>query len=114
MIRCSVCLEPVGEDVDRSTGDPVCESCSFEHELRADSICAAYLAGTRETERVAIGAIRRGDLVAETGAGPFLPVLVNVPGLLRVDARAPGAPEPIGWDSATSLSTTVVRLVGAR
>ena len=51
MLRCSVCLELVGDDVDRSTGDPVCETCGAEHELRADAVAAAFLAH---------GAARRG------------------------------------------------------
>ena len=44
MARCSVCLELVGEDADRSTGDPVCETCAAEHELRADAVAAAFMA----------------------------------------------------------------------
>ena len=44
MLRCSVCLELVGEDADRSTGDPVCETCAAEHELRADAVAAAFMA----------------------------------------------------------------------
>ncbi len=44
MTRCSVCLELVGEDADRSTGDAVCETCAAEHELRADAVVAAFMA----------------------------------------------------------------------
>ena len=44
MARCSVCLELVGEDADRSTGDPVCETCAAEHELRADAVYAEFMA----------------------------------------------------------------------
>ena len=44
MTRCSVCLELVGEDVDRSTGDPDCETCAAEHELRADAVYAEIMA----------------------------------------------------------------------
>ena len=44
MLRCSVCLELVGEDADRSTGDPVCEVCAAEHELRTDAVAAAFMA----------------------------------------------------------------------
>ena len=62
-------------------------------------------------ERVAIAGVRRGDLVAETGAGPFLPVLANWSGLLRVDGREPGAEDALWIDHATGPDTTVVRLL---
>ena len=62
-------------------------------------------------ERVAIADVCPGDLVAETGAGPFLPVLLNVPGLLRLDGRQPGAEDALWLDHATGPGTTVVRLL---
>ena len=62
-------------------------------------------------EVVKITDVRRSDLVAESGAGPFLPVLMNVPGLLRVDGREPGAEDALWIDLPTGPSTTVARLL---
>ena len=61
--------------------------------------------------RVPVADVRRGDLVAETAAGPFLPVFLNAPGLLRLDGRHPGAENPLWIDHATGPGTTVVRLL---
>ena len=63
------------------------------------------------SERVPVADVRRGDLVAETAAGPFLPVLANWSGLLRVDGREPGAEDPLWINHATGPGTTVVRLL---
>ena len=63
------------------------------------------------SERVAIADVCPGDLVSETAAGPFLPVLANWSGLLRVDGREPGAEDPLWIDHATGPSTTVARLL---
>ena len=63
------------------------------------------------SERVPVADVRRGDLVAETAAGPFLPVFLNAPGLLRLDGREPGAEDALWIDHATGPGTTVVRLL---
>ena len=63
------------------------------------------------SERVPVADVCRGDLVAETAAGLFLPVFLNAPGLLRLDGRHPGAEDPLWIDHATGPSTTVARLL---
>ena len=63
------------------------------------------------SERVPVADVRRGDLVSETAAGPFLPVLANWSGLLRVDGREPGAEDALWINHATGPGTTVVRLL---
>lgn len=72
------------------------------------------ISGNR-TETVHVSQVRPGDLVTEIGSpeGPYYPVLLSVPGLLRIDGRAAGDLEPLPVDLAVGLTSGVVRLVTA-
>lgn len=66
-------------------------------------------------ETVHVSQLRRGDLITEVESprGPFYPVLLSVPGLLRIDGRSAGETTPLPVDVEVGLTSCVVRLLTA-
>lgn len=65
------------------------------------------------TELVHCSQLRVGDLITEatTPSGPFYPVLLSAPGLLRIDGRAAGQSEALPLDLPVQLTSGVLRLM---